>query len=72
MADLFAEGRGANRETAEEILDRLEKNNNYIPPSSRHEYRSVVLSEYRDYVAVRKDKTPSSGGGQDEPERKDK
>ena len=57
LADLYSEGRQANKETAEEILDRLEKNN-YIPPSARREYKSVLLKEYKDYVAGRKDKTP--------------
>ncbi len=58
MADLYAQGKQANGKTAEEILDRLEKNNNYIPPSSRREYKSVLLKEYRDYVAGRKNKAP--------------
>ena len=58
LADLYSEGRQPNKETAEEILDRLEKNNNYIPPSARREYKSVLLKEYRDYVAGRKDKAP--------------
>jgi hypothetical protein len=50
LADLYSEGRQANKETAEEILDKLEKNNNYIPPSARREYKSVLLKEYRGYV----------------------
>jgi len=54
LADLYSEGRLPNKETAEETLDRLEKNNNYIPPSARREYKSVLLKEYRDYVADRK------------------
>ena len=58
LAELYSEGRQANEETAEEILDRLEKNNTYIPPSARREYKSVLLKEYRDYVAVRKNKAP--------------
>jgi len=58
MAELYSEGRRPNKETAEEILDRLEKNNNYIPPSARREYKSVLLEEYRDYVVSRKDKAP--------------
>jgi hypothetical protein len=58
LANLYSEGRQPNKETAEEILDRLEKNNNYIPPSTRREYKSVLLKEYRDYVAGRKNKTP--------------
>ncbi len=58
LADLYFEGRQANQDTAEEILDRLEKNNNYIPPSARREYRSVLLKEYMDYFADRKNKAP--------------
>lgn len=58
LADLYSKGRQANQETAEEILDRLEKNDNYIPPSARREYKSVLLKEYRDYVAGRKNKAP--------------
>ena len=58
LADLYSEGRQANRETAEEILHRLEKNNNYIPPSARREYKSVLLKEYRDYVAGRQNNSP--------------
>ena len=54
LADLYSEGRKPNRETVEKILDRLEKNGNYIPPSARWEYKSVLLEEYRDYVADRK------------------
>jgi len=54
MVELFSEGRQPNKETAEEIVDRLEKNNNYIPPSARWEYKSVLLKEFRDYVANRK------------------
>jgi hypothetical protein len=57
MAELYSEGRQANQETGEEILNRLEKHNNYIPPSARWEYKSVLLKEYRDYIAGRKDKT---------------
>ncbi len=58
LADLSSESRQPNKETVEEILDRLEKNNNYIPPSARREYKSVLLKEYRDYVAGRKNKAP--------------
>jgi hypothetical protein len=57
-ADLYAEGRRPNRETVEEILDKLEKNGNYIPHSARWEYKSVLLKEYRDYVAGQKNKAP--------------
>ena len=58
LADLYSEGRQPNKETAEEILDRLKKNNNYIPPSARWEYKSVLLKEYSDYLAGRKNKAP--------------
>ena len=58
LADLYSEGRQPNKETAEDILDRLEKNNNYIPPSARREYKSVLLKEYKNYVAGRKKKAP--------------
>jgi len=58
LADLYSEGSQPNGETAEEILHRLEKNHNYIPPSARREYRSALLKEYKDYVAGRKDKAP--------------
>ncbi len=58
MAEIYSEGRHANGETAEEILDRLEKVNNYIPPSARQEYKSVLLKAYKDYVAGRKNKAP--------------
>jgi hypothetical protein len=58
LVNLYSEGRQPNKETAEEILDRLEKNNNYIPPSARLEYKSVLLREYMDYLAGRKHKDP--------------
>ncbi len=58
MAELYSEGRQPNNETAEEILDRVEKHNNYIPPSARWEYKSVLLKEYRDYVAELNNKAP--------------
>ena len=58
LAELYSEGRKPNRETVEEILDRLEESGNYIPPSARWEYKSVLLKEYRDYVAERKNKAP--------------
>jgi len=58
LAQVYSEGREPNKETAEEILDRLEKHNNYIPDSARREYRTILLKEYRDYVADRKNKAP--------------
>ena len=52
LADLYAEGRKANDETAQEIITRLEAMKNYIPSSdrARREYRYVLLKEYRTYV----------------------
>jgi hypothetical protein len=58
LADLYSEGRKPNKDTAEGILDRLEKSNNYIPPSARREYKSAFLKEYRDYVEEWKNKAP--------------
>lgn len=56
MTELYSEGRPPNQKTGEEILIRLEKNNNYIPPAARREYKNILLKEYRDYVASLKDK----------------
>jgi Ca2+-binding EF-hand superfamily protein len=55
MADLYAEGRKATDETAEEIIRGLEARNNYIPSSERvrKEYAYVLLNEYRAYVKER-------------------
>jgi hypothetical protein len=52
LADLYAEGRKANDETAEEIIKRLEDMKNYIPESegARREYRYVLLREYKTYL----------------------
>jgi hypothetical protein len=58
MAELYSEDKQPNQKTGEEILNRLEKNNNYIPPAARREYKSILLKEYRDYIAGRKDQTP--------------
>ncbi len=54
MAELCAETRPANAETAEEILDRLEEKN-YVPSSERvqREYKNVLLREYRVYIEER-------------------
>ena len=55
MAELYAEGRKAIDETAEEIIKRLEVKNNYVPSSDRvrKEYAYVLLKEYRTYVKER-------------------
>lgn len=57
MADIHSEGREANEKTAEEIMDRLEAQKNYIPSSdrARKEYGYVLLKEYRKYVKSRTD-----------------
>jgi hypothetical protein len=58
LADLYSEGRQANEETAEEIIDRLEAKKNYIPSSERvrREYAYVLLKEYRKYRRDRAEK----------------
>lgn len=55
LAELYAEGRKANDETAQEIITRLEAMKNYIPSSdgARKEYSYVLLKEYRKYVKGR-------------------
>lgn len=57
MADLCSEGRQANKETAAEIIKRLESLNNYIPASdrTRKEYIYALLKEYREYLEGRSD-----------------
>jgi hypothetical protein len=59
MAEFYSEGRQPNKETAEEIINRLEAKKNYIPSPdrTRKEFSYVLLKEYRKYVAGRKDKT---------------
>ncbi len=58
LAELYSEGRQPNTETAEEMLERLEKHNNYIPSSARREYKSVLLKVYKDYLVDQQNKTP--------------
>lgn len=57
LAELYAEGRRAADETAEEIIKRLEAKKNYIPSSesARKEYAYALLKEYRTYVKNRSD-----------------
>ena len=57
LADLYSEGREANQETTEEIINRLEAQKNFIPSSdrTRKEYAYVLLKEYRKYVKGRSD-----------------
>ncbi len=52
LAVMYAEGRQVSADTAAEIVERL-KRKNYIAPSGRLEYESVVLREYRKYVESR-------------------
>ena len=60
MASLYSEGRQANKETAKEIIKRLEALNNYVPSSdsTRKEYAYVLLKEYREYVESRTGNSP--------------
>ena len=55
LADVCSEGRQVNRETAEEIINRLETRKNFIPSSdrTRKEYAHVLLKEYREYAESR-------------------
>ncbi len=55
MAELYFEGRKASNETAQEIITRLEKKRNFIPPGERvrREYSYVLLKEYKKYVKDR-------------------
>jgi hypothetical protein len=55
MAELYAEGRKPTERTAEEIIERLEARNNYVPSTERvrKEYAYVLLNEYRAYVKDR-------------------
>jgi hypothetical protein len=57
LADLYTQGKQANQETAEEIINRLEANKNYIPASdrTRKEFAYVLLKEYREYIKGRDD-----------------
>jgi hypothetical protein len=59
LADLCAEGRQANDETADEIISRLEAEKNYIPSSdrARKDYRYALLKEYRKHLKDRAEKT---------------
>ncbi|WP_156915776.1 hypothetical protein [Desulfatirhabdium butyrativorans] len=55
MAELYAEGRKANYDTADEIIERLKKKNNFIPSSvtAHREYSFVLLQEYRRFIQER-------------------
>ena len=58
LAELYAEGRQANDETAEEIIHRLEAHKNYIPTSepAHREYVYLFLKEYRRYIKDQADR----------------
>jgi len=55
LVELYSEGRQANKETAEEIIKRLEAMKNYIPASevTRREFAYLLLKEYKEYVESR-------------------
>ncbi len=57
FAQVYAEAMKPNDATAEEIMERLEAMNNYIPlgEKARREYRYLLLGEYRNYVKDRDD-----------------
>jgi hypothetical protein len=50
---VYAEGRLASPETADDILERLAATN-YVPWSAREEYRDLLMEEYRRYVESRR------------------
>jgi hypothetical protein len=52
LAELYAEGRPANQETADELLARLEAHGTFVPPDLvvRREYRGELLKKYTEYV----------------------
>lgn len=68
LAAVYAEGRQINADTSEEIVERLAAKN-YIGPSSRKQYRDLLLKEYRKYVESRVDNSlkhsvpPGPGSG---------
>ena len=55
MAQLFSEGWKATESAAEEIIERLENEKNYIPSNERvrREYNYALLREYRKYTKKR-------------------
>jgi hypothetical protein len=60
LSDLYSEGRLPDKETGEEIIDRLEAGKNYIPSSdlAHREYAYVLLKEYREYQEGRRSREP--------------
>jgi len=57
LAELYAEGRQMDQETAKEMIKRLEAHENYIPTSevTRREYTHLLLKEYQEYIESRSD-----------------
>jgi hypothetical protein len=57
LCELYSEGRKAIKETAEEIIKRLEAHENFIPSSelARREYAYLLLKDYEEYVERRTD-----------------
>ena len=53
FAAAFREGRPANAETAQEMVERLSVNN-YVAPSVRQQYCDLVIEEYSTYVESRR------------------
>lgn len=49
LSALYLEGREANSETAEDIVERLSVRN-YIVPSAKARYAALLLEEYERYV----------------------
>ena len=52
FAAAYREGRPADAETAQEMVERLSADN-YVAPSARQQYCDVVIEEYRKYVESR-------------------
>lgn len=52
MAELYAENKKANSETADAIIKKLIEKKNYIPPSEsvHREYAFALLEEYRKFI----------------------
>jgi hypothetical protein len=52
----YGEGKQANPETVEEILEGLAATN-YVPWSAREEYRELLMEEYRRFLESRRGET---------------
>lgn len=51
FSDMYAEGRAVTVETADEIVERL-STKNYVVPSVKPKYASLLLEEYGKYVQL--------------------